>query len=51
MEIVKIVKFSAPIFGRNLVKFLLPKEKLILEVPLVRLDVIQQNFAIQSTQT
>ena len=50
MEIFKIVKFSTPISIRNLVKFLPRSEKLILEVPLVRLDVTKQNFAFKSTQ-
>ena len=49
MEVFKIVKFSTPISIRNLVKFLPRGEKLILEVPLVRLDVTKQNFAFKST--
>ena len=50
MEVFKIVKLSTPISIRNLVKFLPRSEKLILEVPLVRLDVTKQNFAFKSTQ-
>ena len=49
MEVFKIVKLSTPISIRNLVKFLPRSEKLILEVPLVRLDVTKQNFAFKST--
>ena len=50
MEVFKIVKFSTPISIRNLVKFLPRSGKMILEVPLVRLDVTKQNFAFESTQ-
>ena len=44
METFKIMKFSAPISMRSVVKFLPRSEKLKLEVPLDRLDVSQQNF-------
>ena len=46
----KIMKFSTPISMRNLIKLLPRSEKLKVEVPLVRLDVSQQNFAFKCTQ-
>ena len=50
METFKIMKFSTPISMRNLIKLLPRSEKLKVEVPLVKLDVSQQNFAFKCSQ-
>ena len=50
METFKIAKFSTPITMRNIIKFLPRTDKLKLEVPLVKLDVSQQNFSFKCTQ-
>ena len=50
METFKIAKFSTPVSMRNIIKFLPRTDKLKLEVPLVRLDVSQQNFSFKCTQ-
>ena len=50
METFKVVKFTTPISIRNLVKFLPRTEKLMFSVPLVRLDITQQNFVFKSAQ-
>ena len=50
METFKVVKFTTPISIRNLVEFLPRTEKLKFSVPLVRLDITQQNFVFKSAQ-
>ena len=50
METFKIAKFSTPITMRNIIKFLPRTDKLKLEVPLVKLDVSQQNFSFKCSQ-
>ena len=49
MEVFKIVKFRVPISIHDLLKFCPKNEKLLLMVPLVKLDLTQQNFVYKST--
>ena len=50
METFKVLKFGSPASIKNLINLLPRRQKLMLTVPLVKLDITQQNFAFQCTQ-
>ena len=50
METFKVLKFGSPAYIKNLINLLPRRQKLMLTVPLVKLDITQQNFAFQCTQ-
>ena len=50
MQIFKILKTSIPISARQLIAFLLKNEKLTLMLPLVKLNVSQQNFTFKASK-
>ena len=50
MQTFKVLKFSTPISTREMITFLPRNDKLTLAVPLVKLNVSQQNFAFKASK-